>query len=124
MFVAIRYSHERTELRPSKRGSARQRAQQRVLQGVLGVLHGAEHPVAVGVQLAAMRFHQLAEGTLVTGARGGQQRVAHRGPLRMAEFAIRTSSRRGTFASIVYSVRRSRHSMLGGAHEAPQRDGR
>ena len=54
VLVAIVYSHERSELRPSNRGDPTPRAQQRLLDRVLGVVDGAEHPVAVGVQLAAV----------------------------------------------------------------------
>ena len=43
--------------------------QQRVLQGVLGVLEGAEHPVAVHLQLPAVRLGQLAERVAVPGPR-------------------------------------------------------
>ena len=48
---------------------------------------------------------------------------AQRGPLRIAEEAIRTSSRLATFAWIEYSAPRSRHSMLAGEQEAPQEAG-
>ena len=40
------------------------RGQQRVLDGVLGVLEGSEHPVAVHLELAAVRFGQLPERVL------------------------------------------------------------
>ena len=40
-------------------------AQQRLLDGVLGVVHRAEHAVAVRVQLAPVRLHQRAERVLV-----------------------------------------------------------
>ena len=71
--VAIAYSHERSELRPSNRDSPRHALEQRVLERVLGVLHRAEHPVAVGVQLGAMGLHQPTEGILVAAAGGLQQ---------------------------------------------------
>ena len=58
------------ELRPSKRSSAAPRPQQRVLQRVLGVLDGAEHPVAVRVQLAAMRLDEAPVGGFVVGECG------------------------------------------------------
>jgi len=37
-------------------------------------VQGAEHPVAVGLQLAAVRRYQLLEGAGVAGARGIDQR--------------------------------------------------
>ncbi len=55
---------------------ARQRAprpQQRVLDGVLGVLDRAEHPVAMGLELAAVRLDEIAEGVLAASARRLQQ---------------------------------------------------
>ena len=45
--------------------------QQRVLQGVLGVLEGSEHPVAVHLQLPAVRLGQLSERVAVPGPRPG-----------------------------------------------------
>jgi hypothetical protein len=42
-------------------------AQQRLLHGVLGVLHGAEHPIAVRVQLATMGFDEAQIGRFVDG---------------------------------------------------------
>jgi hypothetical protein len=71
--VAIAYSQERSELRPSKRSQPAPGAQQRVLQGILGVVDRAEHPVAVRAEPAAVRADELAEGGLVAGARGGEQ---------------------------------------------------
>ena len=47
--------------------------QQRVLQRVLGVLERAEHPVAVHLQLAAVRLGQLPERVAVAGPRPGDQ---------------------------------------------------
>ena len=52
------------------------RTQQRVLQRVLGVLDGAEHPVAVRLQLAAMRLDEAPVGRFVVGECGR----AHRHP--------------------------------------------
>ena len=55
---------------------ARQRAprpQQRVLDGVLRVLDRAEHPVAVGLELTAVRLGEIAEGVLAASARRLQQ---------------------------------------------------
>ena len=63
--MAIVYSHERSELRPSKRASAAPRAQQRLLQRVLGVVGRAEHPVAVRVQLAPVGRDEVGEGGVV-----------------------------------------------------------
>ena len=40
---------------------------QRVLEGVLGVLEGSEHPVAVHLQLSAVRLGQLSERIAVPG---------------------------------------------------------
>jgi len=37
-------------------------------------VHRAEHPVAVRLQLGAVRRDQLLEGAGVAGARGGEQR--------------------------------------------------
>jgi hypothetical protein len=40
-------------------------AQERLLHEILGLLEGAEHPVAVHVQLPPVALHQHAEGRLV-----------------------------------------------------------
>ena len=48
--------------------------QQRLLQRVLGVVQRAEHPVAVGVQLAAVGLDQPLEGAFVAGAGGVKMR--------------------------------------------------
>ena len=48
-------------------------AQRGVLEGVLGVLDRAEHPVAVRVELRAIRLEQAAEGRLVAVAGRGEQ---------------------------------------------------
>ena len=71
--MAIRYSHVRSELRPSKRREPAPGAQERVLQRVLGVVERAEHAVAVRVQLAAVRLDERSEGALVARAGGGQE---------------------------------------------------
>jgi hypothetical protein len=42
-------------------GQPAPRAQQRLLQGVVGVVHRAEHPVAMCVELGSVRFDQLGE---------------------------------------------------------------
>ena len=49
------------------------RAQEGVLDGVLGVLHRSEHPVAVGLELAAERLDEVAEGVLAASAGRLQQ---------------------------------------------------
>ena len=51
--------------------------QQRVLQGVLGVLEGSEHPVAVHLQLSAVRLGQLPERLAVPGPRPADQVGCH-----------------------------------------------
>ncbi len=53
------------------------RGQQRALQRVLRVLQRAEHPVAVHLQLAAMRFGQRAERVVVAGSRPCDEFVRH-----------------------------------------------
>ena len=73
--VAIRYSQARSELRASKRRQPAPGAQQRVLQRVLGVVHRAEHAVAVGVQLRAVGLEQAAECILVALLGGREQRA-------------------------------------------------
>ena len=50
-------------------GEALPGGQQRVLHGVLGVLQGAEHPVAVHLQLPPVRLGQLTERVAVPGPR-------------------------------------------------------
>ena len=80
----MRYSQVRTDALAWKAGSPRQAATQSLLQRVVGVLKGAEQPVAVHVQFAAMRPDQLGKGRLVAGAGQVQQRaVGHmrRSPL-------------------------------------------
>ena len=62
------------------------RAQRGLLQRVLGVVHRAEHPVAVGVELAAVGLEQLRERVL----------VARRGPPRAARARARSSVCRPT----------------------------
>ena len=49
--------------------------QEGLLHHVLGVGEGAEHPVAVHLQLASMSLHQRAERGLVTALRRGDHRV-------------------------------------------------
>ena len=51
------------------------RAQQRLLQRVLGVVERAEHPVAVRVQLAAMRLDERPKASSSPAARGVEQLV-------------------------------------------------
>src|SRR5207244_9793614 len=43
--------------------------QQRVLDGVLGILKGSKHPVAMQLELAAVRLGQLPERVAVPGPR-------------------------------------------------------
>ncbi len=71
------------------------RAQQRLLQRVLGVVHRAQHPVAVGVQLAAVGLDQCGERAL----------VAARAPSRAAARAVRV----GASASSTRLDRRARN---------------
>ena len=52
--------------------------QQRLLDEVLGVLHRAEDPVAVHLQLAPVRLGEGAEGLLVARPGALERRVAHR----------------------------------------------
>ena len=72
--VAMRYSHERSEL-PLEAGQPAPRAQQGVLHGVLCVLDRAEHAVAVGVQRAPVGLDEAPVGVLVAPA-GGIEEVA------------------------------------------------
>ena len=73
----------------AERGAALERAEalpggeQRVLEGVLGVLEGTEHPVAVHLELPAVRLGQLPERVAVPGPRPGQIRsvVTHVHPI-------------------------------------------
>jgi hypothetical protein len=55
-------------------GQAAPGTEQRLLERVLGILHRAEHPVAVGVQLIPVAGHQPLEGRCVTSA-GGHQMI-------------------------------------------------
>jgi hypothetical protein len=58
------------------------RPQQRLLERVLGVVDGAEHAVAVRVQLRLARLDEPAVGVLVALARAIEQRdLAHRNAL-------------------------------------------
>ena len=72
-FVAIRYSQGRSGRVALEAGEPAPGAQQRVLERVLGVVQGAEHPVAVRVELAAVGLDEPAEGVLVAGARRVEQ---------------------------------------------------
>ena len=56
--------------------------QQRVLQGVLGILEGSEHPVAVHLELSAVRLGQLPERVAVAGPRPRDQVGCHHRPSR------------------------------------------
>ena len=71
--------------------------QQRILERVLGVGHRAEHPIAVGVQGAAMGLDQPGEGVLVAPAGSLEQPgLVHRIPpaVGAGPWAARTRSRR------------------------------
>jgi hypothetical protein len=52
--------------------------QQRLLRRILGVVEGAQHPVAVHVQLADMGRHEQPEARLITSERGLEQLVGAR----------------------------------------------
>ena len=67
--VAIRYSQVRTEARPSNASRPRQAASSVSCTSVLGVLHRAEDPVAVQLQLAPVGVGELAKRLLVSRAR-------------------------------------------------------
>jgi hypothetical protein len=45
--------------------------------GVLGVLEGSEHPIAVHLELSAVRLDQLSERVAVPGPRPGDQVRCH-----------------------------------------------
>ena len=67
-------AHRRTPLEAPEPAPG---AEHRLLDHVLSVLHRAEHPVAVQVQLPAQGIGELAEGLLVAGAGTRQQLLAH-----------------------------------------------
>ena len=69
--VAIRYSQVSTEERPLEAVERAPGAQQRLLRDVLGVVDGAEHPVAVDLERAAVGLDERAEGALVARLGGG-----------------------------------------------------
>src|SRR5262249_5902797 len=77
-------------------------AQQRVLERVLGVVHRAEHPIAVGMQLGAVGVDQLLEGGRIgkTGS-GGAHRCGIRPDQRAKSIASRLISRRPRIGSCV-----------------------
>jgi hypothetical protein len=52
--------------------------EQRLLKHVLGILHGAEHPVAVQLQLTPEGIGELAERLLVSRLGPAQHQVRHR----------------------------------------------
>src|SRR5205085_10712683 len=54
------------------------RSQQGLLEGILGVLHRAEHAVAVDLELAPVGLGQRAERPLVAGASLDQAALGHR----------------------------------------------
>jgi hypothetical protein len=69
----------RTERRPSLEASAFPPCpQERLLHEVLGVLQGAEHAVAVQLQLTTVRLDELGERRLVAGPNGGGDRSCSR----------------------------------------------
>jgi hypothetical protein len=63
----------------------------RVLEDVVGVGERAEHPVAVQVQLGAIRRHQVAEGVVVSALGAFEQRCNHRGELATAKTSLATT---------------------------------
>ena len=63
--MAIRYSHARTDARPSYVSRRRHARRNALLDEVLGLLERPEQAVAVDVQLAAMPIDAGAEGLLV-----------------------------------------------------------
>jgi hypothetical protein len=60
-FVAILYSHARSDPRPWKVPRRRHARRKRLLDEVLGLLEGAEHAIAVDVQLAPVTLDALGE---------------------------------------------------------------
>jgi hypothetical protein len=50
-------------------GSAAPRAQQRLLQRIVGVVHRAEHPVAMGVELGSVLLDEFRETAIRRGHR-------------------------------------------------------
>ena len=51
------------------------RAKQRLLERVVGVVHGAEHAVAMGMELRALALHERPKRALVVTARLAQPDV-------------------------------------------------
>ena len=76
--VAIRYSHVRTDARPSRiRGSPATPRTRVLLDRILGVLERSEHPVAVHVELAAVPFGRaLGNAVTIPGLRFFEMRSA------------------------------------------------
>src|SRR5205814_3896331 len=74
-------------LEPRKRAPG---PEQRFLQRVLGVVHGAEHPVAMRVKLALVLLHEPAKGVLAAGLGGGQQLLLLRGRAHASRSLVRT----------------------------------
>ena len=83
-------AHRRAALEPVE---ALPGGQQRVLQRVLGVLERAEHPVAVHLQLPAVRLGQRAERLAVAGPRPGDQLGRHQLHVRVTSLRRIASSR-------------------------------
>ena len=88
-------SQERTELRPSKPGRPRQARSSASCSGVFGVVHRAEHAVAVGLQLGPGRpdlrpralspsWGPFEQGPLRPALLPGLQVFPHPSPLRRA----------------------------------------
>src|SRR5262249_12857548 len=80
-------------------------AQQRVLECVLGVVHRAEHAVAVGIQLGAVGLDQPLEGG----------RIGKSGPSGAHRCGIRPGHRAKSIASRLISLRRRIGSCMPGA---------
>ena len=97
--MAMRYSHERSDARPSKPVDAAPGPHHRLLHGVLGLEARAEHPVAVAGQLPPVRLELLLDrarlGAILTcddvGTRGTSSHGRHRRAVRRQRYASRWS---------------------------------
>ena len=76
--VAIRYSHERRDERPSKLLGAAPRAEHGFLHRVVGLESGAKHAVGVARQLTAIALELSLETRRVGLHGGGRLDVGHR----------------------------------------------
>jgi len=65
--VAILYSHALSEERPANVARPRHARRKRLLDEVLAVVEGAEHPVAVHVELPVMALKQFGERGVIGG---------------------------------------------------------